>query len=54
MCIDMVAKCAPNIILVCHSKDAAVGSEDLNVKQIDLLGKNISVRSKYLVYLYRN
>ena len=27
MCIDMVAKCAPNIILVCHSKDSAVNEE---------------------------
>ena len=39
MCIDMVAKCAPNIILVCHSKDAAVNSSDLTVKQISLSGK---------------
>ena len=28
MCIDMVAKCAPNIILVCHSKDSAVNNSD--------------------------
>ena len=39
MCIDMVAKCAPNIILVCHSKDSAVNSSDLTVKQISLSGK---------------
>jgi hypothetical protein len=37
MCIDMVAKCAPNIILVCHSKDAAIGISDLTTRQIDLL-----------------
>ena len=40
MCIDMIAKCAPNIILVCHSKDAAVGVSDLTTRQIDLLGKS--------------
>lgn len=40
MCIDMVSKCAPNIILVCHSKDSAVGVSDLTIKQIDLLGKS--------------
>ena len=40
MCIDMVAKCAPNIILVCHSKDAAIGISDLTTRQIDLLGKS--------------
>lgn len=39
MVIDMVAKCAPNIILVCHSKDSAVNSTDLTVKQISLSGK---------------
>ncbi|MEG0773573.1 AAA family ATPase [Clostridium sp.] len=40
MCIDMVAKCTPNIILVCHSKDAAIAATELNTKQIDLLGKS--------------
>lgn len=40
MCIDMVAKCAPNIILVCHSKDTAIGVTDLTIRQIDLLGKS--------------
>ena len=37
--IDAVAKCAPNIILVCHVKDAAIANSDVTVKQIDLLGK---------------
>ena len=36
--IDSVAKCAPNIILVCHVKDAAIANSDVTVKQIDLLG----------------
>lgn len=40
MCIDMIAKCAPNIILVCHSKDAAIGASDLTTRQIDLFGKS--------------
>lgn len=37
--IDMVSKCAPNIILVCHSKDSAITESDINVKSIDLSGK---------------
>lgn len=37
--IEMVSKCAPNIILVCHSKDAAIAESDINVKSIDLSGK---------------
>lgn len=43
MCIDMVAKCAPNIILVCHSKDSAVNNSDLTIKQISLSGKTGSI-----------
>lgn len=43
ICIEMVAKCCQNIILVCHSKDAAVGSSELTIKQISLLGKSPSV-----------
>lgn len=39
MVIDMVAKCAPNLILVGHAKDAAIGSGEQTIKQIDLLGK---------------
>lgn len=39
MCIDMVAKCAPNIILVCHTKDAAVGNSEMTIKTISLTGK---------------
>ena len=39
MCIDMVAKCTKNVILVCHSKDAAIGASDLTIKQISLTGK---------------
>lgn len=57
MCIDMVAKCAPNIILVCHSKDAAIGSSDVTIKQINLLGKTGSVlasKSDAIGYLTRD
>jgi len=57
MCIDMVAKCAPNIILVCHSKDAAIGAGELTVKQIDLLGKTgriLASKSDAIGYLYRD
>ena len=42
-CIDMVAKCCENVILVCHSKDSAVGNSDLTIKQIALLGKTGSI-----------
>lgn len=57
MCIDMVAKCAPNIILVCHSKDAAVGSSDLTAKQISLTGKTgaiLASKSDAIGYLTRD
>lgn len=57
MCIDMVAKCAPNIILVCHTKDAAVGAGELTVKQIDLLGKTgriLASKSDAIGYLDRD
>ena len=57
MCIDMVAKCAPNIILVCHTKDAAVGAGELTVKQIELLGKTgriLASKSDAIGYLDRD
>ncbi len=57
MCIDMVSKCAPNIILVCHTKDAAVGAGELTVKQIDLLGKTgriLASKSDAIGYLDRD
>lgn len=57
MCIDMVAKCAPNIILVCHSKDAAVGSGDLTIKQISLTGKTgaiLASKSDAIGYMTRD
>ena len=57
MCIDMVAKCAPNIILICHSKDAAIGASELTVKQIDLLGKTgriLASKSDAIGYLTRD
>lgn len=57
MCVDMVAKCAPNIILVCHTKDAAVGSGDITVRQIDLLGKTgriLASKSDAIGYLDRD
>lgn len=57
MCIDMVAKCAPNIILVCHSKDSAVNTSDLTVKQISLSGKTGSIlasKSDAIGWMSRN
>ena len=55
--IDMVSKCAPNIILVCHTKDSAVGDSDVNVKSIDLAGKTgriLSSKSDAIGFLYRD
>lgn len=55
--IDSVAKCAPNIILVCHVKDAAIANSDVTVKQIDLLGKTgrvLSSKSDAIGYLTRD
>lgn len=57
MCIDMVAKCAPNIILVCHSKDSAVNASDLTIKQISLSGKTGSIlasKSDAIGWMARN
>ena len=57
MCIDMVAKCAPNIILVCHSKDSAVNANDLTVKQISLNGKTgtiLASKSDAIGWMSRN
>lgn len=55
--IDMVAKCAPNIILVCHTKDKDVASDDITVKSIDLSGKTgriLSSRSDAIGMLMRD
>lgn len=55
--IDLVTKCAPNIILVCHTKDSAVGDSDINVKSIDLAGKTgriLSSKSDAIGFLYRD
>lgn len=55
--IDLVTKCAPNIILVCHTKDSAVGDSDINVKSIDLSGKTgriLSSKSDAIGFLYRD
>lgn len=57
MCINMVGACAPNIILVCHSKDAAIGATDLTTKQIDLLGKSgriLASKSDGIGYMCRD
>lgn len=57
MCIDMVAKCAPNIILVCHSKDSAVAATELTTRQIDLLGKSgrvLASKSDGIGFMCRN
>lgn len=55
--IDMFAKCAPNIILVCHVKDSAVANSDITAKVIDLTGKTgriLASRSDAIGYLYRD
>lgn len=55
--IDLVSKCAPNVILVCHTKDSAVGDSDINVKSIDLAGKTgriLSSKSDAIGFLYRD
>ena len=31
MVINMVSKCAPNIVLVCHTKDSAIADSDVTV-----------------------
>lgn len=57
MVIDMVSKCAPNVILVCHTKDAAIADSDLTVKAIDLNGKSgriLSSKSDAIAYLFRD
>ena len=57
MCIDMVAKCAPNIILVCHTKDAAIANTEMTAKTIDLLGKTgrvLASKSDAISYLTRD
>lgn len=55
--IDMVRECTDNLILVCHSKDAAIDKSEVNVKQIDLLGKTgriLSSKADAIGYLYRD
>lgn len=55
--IDMVAKCAPNIILICHTKDSAIAESDITVRAIDLAGKTgriLSSKSDAIGYLYRD
>lgn len=55
--VDAIAARTKNIILVCHSKDAAIGANELNVRQIDLLGKTgriLASRSDAIGYLHRD
>lgn len=57
MCIDMVSKCASNIILVCHTKDAAIANTEMTTKTIDLLGKTgriLASKSDAIAYLTRD
>lgn len=57
MVIDLISKCAQNIILVCHTKDSAVAADDINVKSIDLAGKSgrvLSSKSDAIGFLYRD
>lgn len=55
--IDMISKCAPNIILVCHTKDSAVANSDVTAKVIDLNGKTgrvLASKSDAIGYLTRD
>lgn len=55
--INMVSKCAPNIILVCHTKDSAIAESDVTIKGIDLMGKTgrvLSSQSDAIGFLYRD
>ena len=57
MVIEMVSKCAPNVILVCHTKDSAVAADEINVKSIDLAGKSgrvLSSKSDAIGFLFRD
>ena len=57
MVIDMIAKCAPNIILVCHTKDSAIANSEMTSKTIDLNGKSgriFASRSDAIGYLTRD
>lgn len=58
MVIDMVAKCAPNIILCGHVKDIALNEGlDGSVKDLDLTGKVkriLSARSDAIGFVYRD
>ena len=57
MVIDMVSKCAPNIILICHTKDSAIGNTDMTAKTIDLFGKAgriLASKSDAIGYLDRD
>lgn len=55
--IEAFSKLAPNLILVCHTKDAAVAESDLTVKSIDLAGKTgriLSAKSDAIGFLGRD
>ena len=57
MVIDLVSKCLLMSILVCHTKDSAVGDSDITVKSVDLAGKTgriLSSRSDAIGFLYRD
>lgn len=57
MVIDMVSKCALNIILICHTKDSAIGNTDMTTKTIDLFGKAgriLASKSDAIGYLDRD
>lgn len=58
MIIDMVSKCAPNIIICGHVKDAALNeAASNNVKTLDLTGKVsriLSARSDAIGFVHRD
>lgn len=57
MMVDVIQARTRNIILVCHSKDAAIDKNDIVAKQIDLLGKTgriLASRSDAIGFLKRD
>ena len=55
--VSWLKSVCPNIILVCHSKDTAIGNTDLTIKDIDLLGKTgriLAAKCDAIGYMFRD
>ena len=55
--IEWLQQVSERVILVCHSKDAAVANTDLTIRDIDLLGKTgriLAAQCDAIGYLYRD